>query len=1207
MAEPTASRQPATLISPLALVGLVAVLALALYVLFPLHHQIIRETPESAGSDSVSIIYKENLLRTAPDDPELIIGLAREYRAAGRFAEALALLEQIEQTTPEIAWLRFRLAIQVINSVPAGTPERDAGRLLMENYSTALPLDKLSTEQLETLAADWLALERPDRAAAIYERLATTSPEQGYDAWQKAARWWQAADDNRRAAEALRRVHEHAPDKPAAIEAADRSLMVQRQVDESVALSWARELLERYPDSLVLLDRGIEIARARNAVPEMLQWSARYSALQPDSRKALARRIEIELATGHLERAAGSLRRLRDAYPGDMGVRKQLAQVEEWIGNHPRALTEWQFVARSEVNPTHDREVIRLARMLNDFAAVLAALERGYRHYGLDTGQRWTMIQLLEHEGRPQQAIDYLQRWSTAGRMPERFWHKLAWLHEALGELDAALNTWTRYAGEHGRGVTETQARARLHVRLWQPDKAQAAMVSLRERPPADATDFWNLYGQLAWQAGDKSRVRDAYWQLHENGQLGVTGYLRLIQTAFATGATQQAMAATRTGWQRHRNAEIIVTALIAANQAQQTEAVTELFHLAAKQPEALANSADYWQLYGGYLYGKRQLDKAHDAYRKALAIRPHDSGLQAAMIYLLADSRRYAELEQALERWAGAARHSTQLWPAYAVAYTALEKPHQALSWYQRAVKADPQNAMLLLDYADNLRRLDRHDSALRIRRHAVAQMRQQLWPATPAGETTQSTLIARLVPAPSLLPVATRQALLARVLAEPVANAEATDEAAAVDTALLLTWYLGENMPAYARYWHQRAQMQRLDTELWQQLSLALQANDEAAIRQTLVADAERGTLGVNDRVTALRRLDHNEQAQQLALDHIGDAALTRASRQNLKRQAAELYREMPQNTGVELEMSALGDLDLLSERAWLTRSTESWTFTFEGAATQFDDSALIADLTGLDRTASIGTQMLWRQRRGQTGLQLRYSDARDADTFSLGLSQRWLLTRRLGIDAFARWRDEATETGELRALGTRDRLGIGFDWSPTARNTLSINAAYNSYNTREDGNHLGDGYQLEAFASHALMTGPTYQLTTRVLATTQQNSPVEFLPDDVARRLPAGSVGSNLVPDEFSFIGAGASFSRGLPGSDYPLVASPRFQLNLDAGYVSPASSFGIRTSGAVGVSVLGSDELSLEASYSQSGTTAASSSYGVMLKYQYFFGR
>ncbi|MCS3903011.1 tetratricopeptide (TPR) repeat protein [Methylohalomonas lacus] len=1206
MAEPTASRRPATLINPLALVGLVAILALVLYVLFPLHHQIIRETPESAGSDSVSISYKENLLRATPDDPELILGLAREYRAAARFAEALALLERIEQASPEIAWLRFRLAVQIFNSVPADTLEHDAGRLLMERYSKALPLDDLSAEQLETLAVDWLAVERPDRAAAIYERLAAVSPDQRYSAWQKAARWWLAAGDNRRAAEALRRVHEQAPDRAAAVEAAERSLTVQRQVDESVALSWARDLLARYPDTLVLLDKGIEIARAHNAVPEMLQWSARFSALQPDSRAALERRIEIELATNHLERAAGSLRRLRDAYPDDTGVRKQLALVEEWVGNHQRALTQWQFVARSEVNPAHDQEVIRLARMLNDDAAVLAALERGYRHYGLDTEQRWTMIEILDHMGRPEQSIDYLQRWSTAGRMPERFWHKLAWLHEARGELDAALNTWTRYASEYDRDVTETLARARLHVRLWQPNKAQAVMASLNATPPADATEFWQLYGQLAWQAADMARVRDAYWQLHENGELDVTGYLRLIQTAFATGATQEAMIATRTGWQRHRDPEIIVTALTAASQAQQTEAVAELFRLAAKHPEALADNSNYWQLYGEYLYSQGQLDKAHDAYRKALAIRPHDSGLQAAMIYLLADSRRYAELEQALERWAGTARQSAELWPAYAVAYTALEKPRLALPWYQRAVKANPQNAMLLLDYADSLEWLGRHDSALRMRRHAVALLRQQFW-SMEANETTQSTLMARLIPATSLFPVATRRALLVRMLTEPAAGDGRTGDTAAADTGLLLTWYLDQAMPAYARYWHQRAQLQRLDTELWQQLSLALQANDEAAIQAILVADAERGALDVNDRVTALRRLDHNGSAQRLALDHIGDDALTRASHRNLKRQAAELYREMPQNTGVELEMGALGDLDLLTERAWLTRSTESWTFTFEGGAVQFDDSALDADLTGLDQPAYIGTQVQWRQRRGQTGLRLRYSEASDADTLSLGLSQRWQLTRRLGIDAFASLRDEAIETGELRALGTRDRLGIGFDWSPTARDTLSINAAYNSYNTREDANHLGDGYQLEAVASRALMTGPTYQLTTRVLATTQQNSPVGSLPDDVARRLPAGSVGGDVVPDEYSFIGAGISFSRGLPGSDYPLVASPRFQLNLDAGYVSPDSSFGASASGAVGVSVIGSDELSLEASYSQSGTAAASSSYGVMLKYQYFFGR
>ena len=135
------------------------------------------------------------------------------------------------------------------------------------------------------------------------------------------------------------------------------------------------------------------------------------------------------------------------------------------------------------------------------------------------------------------------------------------------------------------------------------------------------------------------------------------------------------------------------------------------------------------------------------------------------------------------------------------------------------------------------------------------------------------------------------------------------------------------------------------------------------------------------------------------------------------------------------------------------------------------------------------------------------------------------------------------------------------------------------------------LGDGYGLEASFAHSLMVGPTHQVQARIFADTSQNFLEDDLPSDMAARLPAGTNLNDVVPTRHTFLGAGLSFARGIPGEEYPLVASPRYQLNIDTGYVLPDNEFGISANFAIGSRVFGSDELSLNFGVDEFGESAS----------------
>ena len=136
---------------------------------------------------------------------------------------------------------------------------------------------------------------------------------------------------------------------------------------------------------------------------------------------------------------------------------------------------------------------------------------------------------------------------------------------------------------------------------------------------------------------------------------------------------------------------------------------------------------------------------------------------------------------------------------------------------------------------------------------------------------------------------------------------------------------------------------------------------------------------------------------------------------------------------------------------------------------------------------------------------------------------------------------------------------------------------------------------------------MVGPTHQVQVRGFANTQQNFLEDDLPSDMAARLPAGTELDDVVPTRYTFVGAGVSFARGIPGEEYPVVASPRYRFDLDAGYVMPDNDFGIGANFAIGTRILGSDELSLNFGVDQTGSNTQDNSYSGSIKYQYFLGR
>ena len=992
-------------------------------------------------------------------------------------------------------------------------------------------------------------------------------------------------------------------------DAALAALDAAQQTSDGSSLAMAGDFIEAYPQDPTFLDIGIEMALANNRLAQAQQWSRRYVELRPDDNAGLERDAQIALARNQLDAALKGLLALVEGNPDNGELRAQLAQVQVWAGQPQAALANYERLARGASSDAYDNQIIDLATDLNDTAAVLAALNRIQARHPLNTSQRKLLVDILNSEGDPERAIALLSNWVRSGSADRDLWVRLASLQELSGKRADSLATWSDIVDRFGRDLDESQARARLLASDWRLDESLAVLLSLPNNPGTRTEQevfYWETVGELAWNQNDPAAARDAYYQLYLDRKLDENGYLRLAQTAVSTGRMDMAVEVARTDWQENQHADMIVLMLSAAQREQRTEITRELIAMAETRPALFAQSSDYWQLYGDYQFQQRDLEKARVAYLRALSISPGDIAARSALLYTLAESGHHDELARYVSVWASDARNDPRQWPVFAMAYSRLGQTRVALPWFDRAVQNDPDNYLLVLDYADALERGRRFDSARRMRGYAVTQLRPRLMRQLQAQgklTRTQREQNARILSVQAnMLGVEDGRAWLAEALGGRRGAALTP-----TDIEMLFGYYLSQEEPAQSRYWLMQAHRRRVATADWQELAVALQANDQVAMQRILDGSRQGGDIGIADRISALRQLDYRERALVLALEHErpGEPYVTGVD--IVPRYAAELYREMPQNFGTELIVRSISDLDVTSESVFLRLSGENLSTRVELGARQLSETNDLVDLDGLEDERFASVVLNWRERRGMTTVRVGAVSTDAEDTAQFGLRQDWELTDNVSAAVFLDYNELPDETGQLRALGLRDDLGITLDWVLNPRDSASLTATYSQFHSREDRNDLADGYSVEASFAHSLMVGPTHQVQVRAFANTQQNSLEDDLPTDVSARLPVGADIEDVVPNRFTFVGAGLSFARGIPGEEYPVVASPRYRFDLDAGYVMPDNEFGIGANFAVGSRVLGSDELSLNFGVDQTGSATQDNSFRGSLKYQYFLGR
>ena len=650
---PAAAFRRPRLITPHGLVLVAATVAASLALLFPGldfgHPRFL------AHPDELSIAYLDQVLRQRPQDRPARLLLAREQLALGKWSEAEAHLHRLTDLQPgagaavpedAITW-RARLALvelerAEVDALPAEDstrPVRQAGAVKALRQVAAAPFD---ATELAGIAQMALALESPADAAAIYERLANQQPARRHEWSLQAGRWYRAAGRLPESAAAY--VAASTAAATPAEGAADTAVAIEvlQAADKGAdALRVAELAIQRWPSDRALLERGIGLALAQNDVARAQGWNTRLVGLVPGDTTILSKQLDLDLAAGDNQAALRTLSALVERRPDDEALRRRLAQVASWAGEPRVALAAWTWLA-AHGSADAGEKAIELAQALFDHQAVVALIEARARQRQLKLPEVLYLSDALESAGDPDAARATLRRFEPLFADQPEYWHERAALDEHVGDLDGALFS-IRQVTRRFAGSVEVGVEPEL---LWSLDRPEDALAVARieaQSAPPSASQFWKMYGDLAWSVEADADAQNAYEHVWSTPSATSEVAERLATLYAAQRRTDDLVGLARDAFQKLGSGSVLLMGMEAAIDGERWGQARELVNVAAPRRATLEGEPEYWSALGQLASHDGNAKAAVAAFTQAVALAPGDAGL--------AEDLHAARVEAGLER----------------------------------------------------------------------------------------------------------------------------------------------------------------------------------------------------------------------------------------------------------------------------------------------------------------------------------------------------------------------------------------------------------------------------------------------------------------------------------------------------------------------------------------------------------------------------
>ncbi len=1088
--------------------------------------------------------------------------------AAGAQAEALSCYQDATalSTSPDE---RFKLQLLQLAIID----DERASRQLASNMITATGA---TPEDRELLAALVLGKGMPDLAALIYGELAAQQPARQEELLRKAARWAEASGDPAAAADWLAQLDDGSDSTSSDIVAERKRLLVAAGESDAL-LELASWLVESAPQDKALVADAVSLAQSVGEFDQAIAWNERYLQGNSDDLDAVATAIELSMATGNLSSArhwAGiELAQKSD----DTASLARAAQLAEWSGDHQEALQLRQRIAEKGGTTSEWREVERLAVLLRMPATAAEALEHVALIREPDEALMSKLIAQHELVGLPKNAVRVIDAINTRYGASRWRLRERALLVQRHSDLEEALQSWETLAAHSGRDTEETLSRIEL---LWRLGRFEDALPLTRglvelfkqQGPDPVPSEYQsNIVAELAWryELSDVADLASQWMDEDFSADQRDKFAWRRIGTLDKAGLKLDASEEAENYWRATDQVDFLIAALRSSAETSDNARTRRLLQLVeATELESQQNQRDVLSIRAGLAIKAGNTSDARELYEQVRRIASDDSDALSGLLWLAIGQSDTAYLTRLLDENIASLSRDPGMWPAIAVALLRLGRSADSLPWFEKALTSVKSDYGLVLAWADALEQSQEVDKARRARRWAITDLRPRLVAGIRGHE---GELIRQYGDALGRFASAEDNEAWMRLMLATDLDVSNHERIWREDMAI--AWLMATERHEYARVVMARQHGERLNQPAWQDLALALHAND----RRAVLAVLESGDgLSAAGRMLALREVGRDADAFALALRTIENPPSTH-DLAVARTQYVDLRRYRPSHLTAGHSNVQIGSLSA-SESTFALRHAPG----ISGLGYALDIKRI--DYAS-DRLANSALETRQRVQLGvfsdhsRQGMALYAgvdSDSQDSRLFAHG---NWTLRdphgrREIGL-AIA-WQEPADESSELRLVGKRDSLGITAEQVFANDAYVKLNAGAKRLSSRISDALLAKGIYTRAEVGIRRTAGSLAWGSSVSLAS-ERNDRAERLPSEFV--LGQGSSLNNVIAEERTTLSLNGSLARGGVGNHYPNMASPRFYINGSVGYAWPDERLGMNVNAGAGVRVIGQDELAL----------------------------
>ncbi|NPT41377.1 tetratricopeptide repeat protein [Paraburkholderia sp. 1N] len=849
---------------------------------------------------------------------------------------------------------------------------------------------------------------------------------------------------------------------------------------------------------------------------------------------------------------------------------KRLAQVAEWNHASPLALQMWLAYAQATHDPEGWKNVMRLAPMLNDDNAYLAALIQASNASPGDLKLIDAVVAAYERLGRPDDALTFLssrQRNSQAEAIDSR----IGLLAERAGHDDEALAYNRKLNQLYPDNAQYALRTASLLYRHGDYEGALGTLLAARHGAKDDDVLFWRNAAQLARLLQRDDIANDAYKHLLTSGH--ATPEDLSAMTYFYDAYPIDAGRTAELQYRRDQSPHALQEAIHYYTDAEQFERIAALLQdltpeqlaAAEKDPGFLRVRAEY------YRQTDRPFDALHDL-QIAVTLPGATLDLRAALLWTLVDYGSEAQLRNAVSEWRDAPAQAPVLWGPLAAAEMRLNRPEAALKYLRLQAAAMSRDPLWQLTYAEAQEMAGRSDLAWSIRRNVWRQMQQDeaaIRDKTPEGQAALCTrasqdgevreqMLGRRVTLASIFEnadvskaflndllaseagrndhTAARRTLLGDAPGLPPAQSAPAKPAgtqqeqarltSSVAKDVALAWAMSHEANPLAKRWLARQYASVLVQPSEQLIAIALADNDKSAMERLL--DQQGARLPLYNRIDASVVVDRPGAAEDLAFQGLEGAPYDSELHARLQQTALT----WPQSLDATVTNYVEHPLDYVEQTlAGSIKVADLYMIGVTGTQRfqHSTDSAQLTNVPSVDR----GVDFFARRQTYDSAFTVTAGRREALDSFySVSVGAEWGLNSALSAALKAGRNQTARESQALQVGGMKDNVIGTVTYRMTqhlyATGTVEADRFYSQAR-----NYLGSGVLSSGEVGYKIRTGyPDY--TVRLIGVHGDYSANGQADGLISQLIPASAgpvTASSFVPQTYSQYGLFFGFGNDL----------------------------------------------------------------------------